>query len=98
MPKVSTNINLDPNLKKSAQELFYDLGLDLTTAVTLFLKQAVRQQRIPFEIKRAAVNPYEALTEYEILTKLEKSRENAENGMYKDASEVSADIRRKYGL
>ncbi len=56
MPKVSTNINLDPNLKKSAQELFCDLGLDLTTAVTLFLKQAVRQQRIPFEIKRDKPN------------------------------------------
>jgi DNA-damage-inducible protein J len=52
MAKVSTNINLDPNLKKSAQELFYDLGLDLTTAVTLFLKQAVMLQKIPFEIRR----------------------------------------------
>ena len=56
MPKESTNINLDTNLKKSAQELFYDLGLDLTTAVTLFLKQSVRQQRIPFEIKRDKPN------------------------------------------
>jgi DNA-damage-inducible protein J len=38
MAKVSTNISLDPALKKSAQELFSDLGMDLTTAVTLFLK------------------------------------------------------------
>ena len=45
MPKVSTNINLDPNLKKSAQELFYDLGLDLTTAVTIFLKQSVANKK-----------------------------------------------------
>ena len=37
MPKVSTNINLDADLKKRAQELFADLGMDLTTAVTLFL-------------------------------------------------------------
>lgn len=56
MSKVSTNINLDPSLKKSAQDLFSDLGLDLTTAVTLFLKQAVREQAIPFEIKRDAPN------------------------------------------
>ena len=52
MSKVSTNINLEPELKKRAQELFKDLGLDLTTAVTLFLKQALREQGIPFEIKR----------------------------------------------
>ena len=57
MPKVSTNINLDTELKKSAQELFSDLGLDLTTAVTLFLKQSVREQAIPFEIRRDKPNP-----------------------------------------
>lgn len=56
MAKVSTNINLDPSLKKTAQELFSDLGLDLTTAVTLFLKQAVREQAIPFAIKRETPN------------------------------------------
>lgn len=33
MPKVSTNINLDADLKKDAQELFHDLGLDLTTEI-----------------------------------------------------------------
>lgn len=56
MPKVSTNINLDADLKKSAQTLFADLGLDLTTAVTIFLKQSVREQAIPFEIKRDVQN------------------------------------------
>ena len=56
MSKVSTNINLDPDLKKSAQELFSDLGMDLSTAVTIFLKQAVLNQGIPFEIKREIPN------------------------------------------
>ena len=56
MAKVSTNINLDPDLKKAAQELFSDFGLDLTTAVTLFLKQSVREQAIPFEIRRNVPN------------------------------------------
>ena len=52
MAKVSTNINLDPTLKKNAQELLRDLGMDLTTAITIFLRQTVREQGIPFEIKR----------------------------------------------
>ena len=56
MTKVSTNINLDPGLKKAAQELFSDFGLDLTPAVTLFLKQSVREQAIPFEIRRNVPN------------------------------------------
>ena len=41
---------------------------------------------------------YEALTEQEILDKLEKSREHAAQGMYKNAAEVSRDMRAKYGL
>ena len=56
MPKVSTNINLDLDLKKSAQELFADFGLDMTTAITMFLRQSVREQRIPFEIRREIPN------------------------------------------
>ncbi len=56
MAKVSTNISLDADLKKQSQELFSDLGMDLTTAVTLFLKQAVRVQGIPFILTREAPN------------------------------------------
>ena len=67
MAKVSTNIGLDAELKKSAQELFADFGMDLTTAITLFLKQSVRDQRIPFEIRRVQPNAQTlvALAEYE---------------------------------
>ena len=56
MAKVSTNISLDADLKKNAQALFSDFGLDLTTAITIFLKQSVREQRIPFEIRRDIPN------------------------------------------
>ena len=67
MPKVSTNINLDSELKRTAQELFSDLGMDFTTAVTIFLKQAVREQGLPFAVKRESPNnvTVEALREYE---------------------------------
>lgn len=66
MAKVSTNINLDPTLKKNAQELLKDLGMDLTTAITIFLRQTVREQGIPFEIKREIPNAQtiEALNKY----------------------------------
>ena len=39
MSKVSTNISLDADLKKESQELYSDLGMDLSTAVTIFLKR-----------------------------------------------------------
>ncbi|KXB80237.1 addiction module antitoxin, RelB/DinJ family [Varibaculum cambriense] len=67
MAKVSTNINLDADLKRSAQLLLKDLGMDLTTAVTIFLRQTVRAQAIPFQISRDTPNAQTlaALHEYE---------------------------------
>jgi len=55
MTAQTTNVNfrVDADLKKEAEELFSDLGLNMTTAVTMFLKQAVRSQRIPFDVTRA---------------------------------------------
>ena len=51
MAKSITSINVDTTVKAQAQELFSELGLDFSTAVGLFLRQAVREQRIPFEIR-----------------------------------------------
>ncbi len=67
MAKVSTNINLDVELKRKAQVLFAEFGMDLTTAVTVFLSQAVREQKIPFEIRREIPNETtkRALAEYQ---------------------------------
>ena len=44
-------VRIDPELKAQAENLFSDLGMNLTTAVTVFLRQAVRESRIPFEIR-----------------------------------------------
>ena len=50
----STNMTLrvDAELKKQAEELFSDLGLSMSAAITVFMKQAVREQRIPFVVSR----------------------------------------------
>lgn len=52
MAKVNATISVDADVKSAAQALFADLGLDLSTAVNIFLRQAVFQQAIPFEIQR----------------------------------------------
>ena len=41
---------IDTEMKTEAESLFESLGLDITTAIRLFLKQAINQQRIPFGI------------------------------------------------
>ena len=56
MTPVSTNIKIDPVLKEQAQDLFESLGMNLTTAVNIFLRQSVREQAIPFRIGEPAPN------------------------------------------
>ena len=64
--KVGTNISLDPTLKSNAIELFSDLGMDLSTAVSVFLKKAVSVQGFPFPVTRETPNQetIDALNEY----------------------------------
>ena len=41
MAKVSTNVSIDADIKKQAQELFAELGMDLSTAINVFLRQSL---------------------------------------------------------
>lgn len=49
----TTNLNIitDKNLKDQAEAIFNELGLNMTTAVNMFLRTAIREHRIPFELK-----------------------------------------------
>lgn len=48
MKKETVKIEIDLNLKKEAETLFEKLGLDLNTAINMFLSQSVREQAMPF--------------------------------------------------
>ncbi len=91
-------IRVDDDLKQKSDLLFKELGTDTTSAIRIFLTQAVANNGFPFEIRKAPVHPYAAMSEEEILRKLERSREHARQGMYRDADDVIADMRAKYGL
>lgn len=50
MATVNMSIRMDAELKKQADAMLSDMGLNMTTAMNIFLRQVVRQGRIPFEI------------------------------------------------
>ncbi len=52
MSNINVTIRMDKKLKEQAENLFADFGLSLSSAITMFAKQAVREQRIPFEVTR----------------------------------------------
>lgn len=88
-------IRVDDELKMKSDQLFKDLGTDTTTAIRMFLTQAVANNGFPFEIKRIVRSPYSPMTEEEILEKLEKSRESAAKGNHKSAEVVVSETERK---
>lgn len=71
MSTTNINVRVDSDLKKSAEALFTDLGLNMSTAITMFLKSAVSHDGIPFDVKRMTPNAETkaALAEYEAMKK-----------------------------
>lgn len=66
MATTNINVRVDTELKQSAEALFNDLGLNMSSAITMFLKSAVNHDGIPFDVKRITPNAETraALAEY----------------------------------
>lgn len=47
---INVNIRVDEDLKKQTEVLLTEMGLNMTTAVNMFLRQVLRTGGIPFEI------------------------------------------------
>jgi DNA-damage-inducible protein J len=91
-------IRVDDDLKQKSDLLFKELGTDTTTAIRIFLTQAIAHNGFPFEIKRSTNSIYKPLSESEMLERIEASKELSDKGFYRDADVVIADMRAKYGL
>lgn len=50
MSTCTLQVRLDADLRKEADELFTNAGMDLSSAVRLFLRQSVIRRRLPFEV------------------------------------------------
>ena len=47
---INVTIRLDRDVKESAEKMFNDFGMNLSTAFNIFVRQVLRQGKIPFEI------------------------------------------------
>ncbi|MDR2669429.1 MAG: type II toxin-antitoxin system RelB/DinJ family antitoxin [Desulfovibrio sp.] len=52
MATTNIQVRVDSDLKAEAEQLFSDIGLDMPTAVRLFLKQSIINNGIPFALER----------------------------------------------
>lgn len=77
MTSTTLTIRVDSETKNEAKQLFADMGMDISTAVNIFLRQALTDNGMPFVIRRE--NPESVRARYE-----------AEHGMTKHFASVSA--------
>jgi DNA-damage-inducible protein J len=66
MAQTNINIRMDDGLKKQAESLFSELGMTISTAFNVFVRQAVRQKKIPFEIS-AESDPFYSESNMKVL-------------------------------
>ena len=82
------SIRMDSNLKAAAEELYEELGMNLSTAFNIFVRQSLRERGIPFKITEGTPNQetVSAMLEAERIAK------NPNVKGYRDVEEFFADL------
>lgn len=97
MASTNLNIRVDSELKSQAEALYAELGMNLSTALNLFMRSSVRYGGIPFELR--IPNKPKGLEEYtqeEFDAKIDRSIEDYKAGRYRPAEEVFEEIRQRH--
>ena len=87
MAYTDVSIRMDSDVKTKAQELFDSIGLDMTTAVNMFLRQSIRQNGMPFE-------PAPEVPNAETIEAIEEVQRMKENpSLYKSYTDIDEMMR-----
>ena len=86
MSKTSMSIRLDSEVKEQAQQVFSNLGMDMTTAINIFLRQAIQYQGLPFDVKLD-----ENRKLLQVLTDLDQNRNMSQS--FESVSDLMEDLR-----
>ena len=81
------NIRVDENLKKQAEKIFEEIGLGMTSALTIYLKAVVRNNGIPFSLE---IPNKETLKAFQEVEDISKGKVKAKK--YSDSSKFRKDI------
>lgn len=91
---------VEPEIKEQAEIVLNQLGISMSNAVGMFLRQVVLQRGIPFEMKLPAKKTVAVggLTKEQIDAELAKGMADIENGRVYSADEVEDEMHRLYGI
>ena len=91
---------VEPEIKEQAEQVLDRLGIPMSNAVGMFLRQVVLQRGIPFEIKLPQETPpaYGSLTKEQFDSEIEKGMADIWEDRVYTAGEIEAEMKRDYGI
>ena len=105
MPRTATRTSnvytrVDPDTKEQAELILNQLGIPMSNAIGMFLKQVVIQRGIPFEMKLPSVKPVaiETLSKEKFDAEMQSGIDDITAGRVISADDVEAEMRRLYSL
>ena len=98
----NTNIyvRVEPDVKENAETILAQLGIPMSNAVGMFLKQVILRRGLPFDVTLPALQPFDisTLTKEEFHAELEKGYEDALKGNVLPAKEAFSSLRGELGV
>lgn len=90
---------VEPKIKEDAENILNQLGIPMSNAINIFLRQIILQNGLPFEVKISDDRPlaYEELTPEEFNLEIEKGFKDLEEGRILAANLVAERMEQKYG-
>ena len=91
---------VEPEVKEQAEKILSELGIPMSNAVAMFLRQVVLQRGLPFEVKLPQEKPvaYGSLTKEQFDAEMEKGMADIREGRVYTADEVEAEMKRDFGV
>jgi DNA-damage-inducible protein J len=82
MATSTLQIRIDSGLRKDAERLFTNAGLDMSSAIRLFLRQSVIRRRLPFEVMSESPDPFWSEANQRVLAESIRSLERGEGQVH----------------
>ncbi|MDY4196500.1 MAG: type II toxin-antitoxin system RelB/DinJ family antitoxin [Peptoniphilaceae bacterium] len=92
-------VRVEPDIKEQAEAVLEKLGIPMSNAVSIFLRQVVMQNGLPFEVKIPNTKPLSisSLSEAELDMEMLKAHNDFENGRIYSYEEVEDDLKKELG-
>jgi len=91
---------VEPDIKEQAEQVLVQLGIPMSNAISMFLRQIIMHRGIPFDMKLPMHEPMAMgmLTPAQLNEELEKGYAGAMAGRHRSLKDVAADMEKDYNI